>query len=178
MTTRPGNAADFHAVVPMMRQHRLRQVALDPILYAPHSDAERRFHRWIGMVIQDPRAMLLVAEDQGQIVGFLYATIEDELPIYQPEEFALVHEWWVESAFRGRGAGEALIERAAAELAHAGVRQLRVRAAAGDEEARAVLHRCGFRTGACELVKQLDDPRLHNRRRRPAPAAALRAPQR
>src|SRR5688572_6721782 len=155
MTTRPGNAADFHAVVPMMQRHRLRQQALDPVLYAPHPDAESRFRRWIGEVMQDPRASLLVAEDQGQVVGFLYATIEKELPIYQHEEFALVHEGWVEPAVRGLGAGKALLERAAADLARAGVRQLRVRAAAGDEEARAVLQRCGFRTGACELVKEL-----------------------
>jgi L-amino acid N-acyltransferase YncA len=142
----------------MMRQHRLRQHAFDPALYAPHPDAERRFQRWIGTVAEDPRATLLVVEDEAQIVGFLYATIEKELPIYQHEEFALVREWWVEPAFRGRGAGRALIERAAADLALAGVRQLRVRSPAADDEALAVLHRCGFRTGVCELVKELDPP--------------------
>jgi L-amino acid N-acyltransferase YncA len=158
MTTRLGNAADFYAVGPMMRRHRLRQRGFDPALYAPHPDAERRFRRWIGTVIEDPRATLLVAEDEAQVVGFLYATIEKELPIYQHEEFALVHEWWVEPAFRGRGAGKALIQRAAAELALAGLRQLRVRLAAGDEEARTLLHRYGFRMGAFELVKELDPP--------------------
>ena len=156
MTTRSGNAADFHAVEPMMRRHRLRQQGFDPVLYAPHPDAERRFRRWIGTVTEDPRATLLVAEDEGQIVGFLYATIENELPIYQHEEFALAREWWVEPEFRGRGAGKALIEHAAAELALAGVRQLRARSAAGDEEALTVLLRCGFRMGACEMVKELD----------------------
>jgi len=155
MTTRTGHSGDFHVVMPMMRQHRLRQEAFDPVLYAPHPDAEARFRRWIGKVIEDPRATLLVAEDEAQLVGFLYATVEKELPIFRHEEFALVHEWWVEPAFRDRGAGEALIERAAAEFSLAGVRQLRVRSAAGDEEARAVLHRCGFRTAAFELVKEL-----------------------
>ena len=115
--------------MPMMRQHRLRQEAFDPVLYAPHPDAEARFRRWIGKVIEDPRATLLVAEDEAQLVGFLYATVEKELPIFRHEEFALVHEWWVEPAFRDRGAGEALIERAAAEFSLAGVRQLRVRSA-------------------------------------------------
>jgi L-amino acid N-acyltransferase YncA len=155
MTARTGNAADFFAVVSMMQQHRLRQEAFDAALYAPHPDAERRFQRWIGAVTEDPRSTLVVAEDEGRIVGFLYATIEKELPFYEHEEFAVVREWWVEPAFHGRGAGEAMIERAAAEFALAGVRQLRVRSAAGDEEARAVLQRCGFRTGAVELVKEL-----------------------
>jgi ribosomal protein S18 acetylase RimI-like enzyme len=158
MTTRSGNAADFHFLLPMMRQHRLRQQAFDPALYAPHPDAEARFRRWIGTVAQDPRATLLVAEDEAQIVGFLYATIEQELPFYRDEEFALIREWWVEPAFRDRGAGRALIERAAAELARAGVKQLRVRSAAADDEALAVLHRCGFRTAVWELVKERDAP--------------------
>src|SRR5215471_5710471 len=110
MTTRVGNAGDFHAVVPMMRQYRLRQQALDPRLYELHPDAEMLFGRWIGEVTQDPRASLLVAEDAGQIAGFLYATVESEIPIYAHPEYALVREWWVEPAFRGRGAGRALIE--------------------------------------------------------------------
>ena len=156
MTTRVGNAADFQAVLPMMRKYRLRQEGFDPALYALHPDAEKRFRRWIGAVAEDPRATLLVAEEQGRIIGFLYATIEKNPPIYLHEEFALVREWWVEPELRRRGAGKALIDRAADELARAGVRQVRVRSAAGDEEARAVLHRCGFHMGACEMVKELN----------------------
>ena len=155
ISTRVGNAGDFHAVVPMMRRHRLRQQEFDPALYALHPDADRRFRLWIGAVIADPRATLLVAEDAGQIVGFLYATIEKDLPIFLHDEFALVHEWWIEPAFRGRGAGKSLLAHAAAEFARAGVHQLRVRPAAADEEVCAVLHRCGFRPGVVELVKDL-----------------------
>ena len=40
----------------------------------------------------------------------------------------------------------------------AGVRQLRVRLAADDHEALAELQRCGFRTGVCEMVKELGPP--------------------
>jgi L-amino acid N-acyltransferase YncA len=107
-------------------------------------------------VTADPRATLLVAEEGGQVIGFLYATVEHDPPIYVHDEFALVREWWVEPAFRRRGAGKSLLARAGVEFARAGVRQLRVRAAAGDEEFRAVLDRCGFRVGACEMVKELN----------------------
>src|SRR5688500_8652113 len=51
ISTRVGNAGDFHAVVPMMRRHRLRQQEFDPALYALHPDADRRFRLWIGTVI-------------------------------------------------------------------------------------------------------------------------------
>jgi GNAT superfamily N-acetyltransferase len=165
MTTRVGNAGDFQAVVPMMRQHRRRQQRLDPALYELRADAEQRFRRWIGQMADDPRSMLLVAEEAGRIIGFLYSTMEKDVPIYAHDEYALVREWWVEPALLGRGAGQALIEAAAAQLAGAGVRQLRVRTAAGDEDASAVLKRCGFRLGRCEMVMELRAAR----KRRPQP---------
>jgi ribosomal protein S18 acetylase RimI-like enzyme len=158
MITRVANEGDFAAVFPMLRQLRLRQQQFDAALYQLHPDAERRFHRWVGEVGEDPRSTLLVTEEQGQIVGFIYATIEQDLPIYLHDEFAVIREWWVEPVFRGRGAGRALIDLAVKELACVGVCQLRVRTAAGDADARALLERCGFRAGTCEMVKDMQPP--------------------
>jgi GNAT superfamily N-acetyltransferase len=154
-TTRIANAGDFQSVMPMMRQHRLLQQGLDPGLYDLHPDAERRFRQWIGQVARDPRSTLLVAEADGQIVGFLSATIERDPPIYQCEEYAVVREWWVEPASRGRGLGRALVERAAAEFATFGLRQLRVRTPAVEAASRSLLAGCGFRPGTCEMVINL-----------------------
>ena len=155
MITRLANVADHQAVFPMLRQHRLRQQQLDAALYQLHPDAERRFLRWIGEVGEDPRTTLVVAEEQGQVIGFVCAAIERDLPIYLHDEIAVIREWWVEPAFRRRGAGKALIELAMKELAGVGVCQLRVRTAAGDADARALLERCGFRAGTREMVKDL-----------------------
>jgi L-amino acid N-acyltransferase YncA len=158
MITRLANTGDHEAIFPMLRQHRLRHQQLDAALYQLHPDAERRFLRWVGEVGEDPRTTLLVAEEQGKIVGFVYAIIERDLPIYLHEEFAVIREWWVEPAFRRRGAGKALIDLLTTELAGVGVWQLRVRTAAGDADARALLGRCGFRAGTCEMVKDLRLP--------------------
>jgi GNAT superfamily N-acetyltransferase len=156
MTTRVGNAGDFQALAPMMRQYRLRQQQLDPRLYELRPHAEALFRRWIGQMADDPRSMLLVAEEEGRIVGFLYSTMEKDAPIYLHDEYALVREWWVEPASRGRGVGRALIDRAAAELAGFGVRQLRVRAAAADADAAAMLEHCGFHSAVSEMVREVE----------------------
>jgi GNAT superfamily N-acetyltransferase len=155
MITRLANPGDHDAIFPMLRQLRLRQQQLDVALYQLHPHAERRFLRWVGEVGEDPRTTLLVAEEQGQIIGFVYANIERGLPIYLNEEFAVIREWWVEPPFRGRGVGKALINLAVAELGAVGISQLRVRTPAGDADARALLARCGFRAGTCEMVKDL-----------------------
>src|SRR5678815_4597203 len=135
MNTRLANPGDHQALFPTLRQHRLRHQQQDGALYQLHPDAERRFLRWVGEVGEDPRSTLLVAEEQGQIIGFVYAVIERDLPIYLHEEFAVIREWWVEPAFRRRGAGTALINFAIKELAGVGVCQVRVRTAAGDADA-------------------------------------------
>src|SRR4051794_34834601 len=103
MITRVANSADFEAVFPMLRQHRLRQQQLDPDLYQLHPDAERRFLRWAGEVGEAPRSPLAVADEQGRLIGFVYTVVERDLPIYLCEEFAVIREWWVEPAFRRRG---------------------------------------------------------------------------
>ena len=166
MITRLANPGDHEAVFPMLRQLRLQQQQLDAALYQLHPDAEQRFLRWVGEVGEDPRSTLLVAEEQGQIVGFVYAVIERDLPIYLHAEFAVIREWWVEPAFRGRGAGRALIDLAVKELARAGVCQLRVRTAVWDADVRALLRRCGFRAGTCEMVKDLRPPKDKSEKQR------------
>jgi len=155
MITRLANPGDHQAIFPMLRQLRLRREQRDAGLYQLRPDAERRFLRWVGEVGEDPRTTLVVAEEQGQIIGFVYATIEQDLPIYVHDEFAVIREWWVEPAFRERGAGRALIDLAIKELAIVGVCQLRVRTAANDADARSLLDHCGFRAGTCEMVKDL-----------------------
>src|SRR5262249_17993344 len=126
---------------------------------ALHADVDRRFRRWVGHMLEDPRAVFLVAEEQGQIIGFLAASIEKDLPIYLHEEFALVRQWWVEPDFRGRGAGKALIKHAASELAAAGMTHLRVRTdAAMDKTLSAILSHCGLRPCACESLMDFGNP--------------------
>jgi RimJ/RimL family protein N-acetyltransferase len=156
MITRLGNAGDFQAIVPMLRQCRLRNQQLDPGLYELHPDAERRFHHWIGRMAENPRARLVVAEEDDRVIGFLYATIEQDAPIFLHDEFALIREWWVDPAFEQiPAASEAMIVRMTGELASLGVRQIRAHTTAGDEDARQIFRRCGFRAGACEMVREL-----------------------
>src|SRR4029450_13720952 len=107
MNVRMGHAGDFVAVVPMMRKYRSLHEQWDESLYTLRADAEARSLRWIGPAIEDPRWILLVAEVNEKIIGFLTAMVEADLPIYECEEHALIIEFWVEPEFRRHGAGKA-----------------------------------------------------------------------
>jgi ribosomal protein S18 acetylase RimI-like enzyme len=155
MKVRVGNAGDFAAVVPMMRKYRSLHEQWDQSLYALRPDAEARFQRWIGPVIEDPRSILLVAEANGKIIGFLTAIMEADLPIYECEQHAMIMEFWVDPEFRRHGAGKALIDLAAKEYAAMGITQLRVRTAMANDAGREMLEHAGFRAGTIDLLRQL-----------------------
>jgi ribosomal protein S18 acetylase RimI-like enzyme len=162
MNVRIANAGDYVAVMPMMRHYRAMQEELDASLFAlrTDADAEARFRRWIGRTAEDPRAMLLVAEDAGQIVGFLSTMVETDPPIFRCDQYAVVLEFWVDPPHRRKGAGQMLVETAVKELAAMGLRQLRIRTAAGNEPARQMLAACGFRVGTIELVRDVEEEKM------------------
>ena len=170
MTTRLGNSGDFHSVVPIMRQRRHRRGQNDPSIFGLRPDADERFHRWIGKLADDPRSMMVVAEEDGRIVGFLPASVEKAPPIYLHNEFAMVHEWWIDPEFQERGVGKALIDRASIELARHGVCQIRICTPERDGDARESFERLGFRGVVREMVLELPDSRRPKHRHRAHPA--------
>ena len=158
MNVRPGTSADWPVVLPMLREHRALHAQWDEALYALRPDAEERFKRWLGPASEDPRALLMVAEEApgGAIVGFLTALVEKDVPVYVRDEYAVIRDIWVEPRHRRRGAGKLLVEAALRELAEMGLKQVRVRTAAPNETAREMLLACGFRVGTIDLVRELD----------------------
>jgi ribosomal protein S18 acetylase RimI-like enzyme len=157
MNIRMGNAGDLAAIMPMMRKHRALHEQWDAALYALRPDADVRYRRWLGPIVEDPRTFLLVAEEHGQIVGFLTAVVEKDMPIYHCEEYAAINDLWVEPAWRRHGVAIALVEQAAREYTAVGIRQLRIQTAVANTAARAMLERAGFRPGTIDLLRQLPE---------------------
>jgi ribosomal protein S18 acetylase RimI-like enzyme len=141
----------------MLRKHRALHEQWDEKLYALRDDAEERFKRWLGPASEDPRALLMVMEnDDGRVIGFLTALVEKDVPVYVADEYAVIRDIWIEPAQRGRGSGKALVDAALRELAGMGLQQVRIRTAAANEPARKLLAACGFRVGTIDLVRELD----------------------
>jgi GNAT superfamily N-acetyltransferase len=156
---RPGTSGDWAAVLPMLRKHRALHEEWDKALYAlrPDADAEARFKRWLGPAAEDPRALLLVMEnDDHRVIGFMTALVEKDVPIYVADEYAVIRDIWVEPAQRRHGAGKRLVEAAIAELSAMGLKQVRIRTAAANEPVRKMLLTCGFRVGTIDMVRELD----------------------
>ena len=169
VNVRVGNAGDLATVRPMMRKYRSLNERWDPSLYKLHKDAEVRIQRWLGPVIEDPRTLLLVAEEDRKIIGFLSIKVEADMPLFECDEHAMVMEFWVEPEFRRHGAATALLDLAAREYAAMGFRQLRIRTALANEPARKMLEQAGFRLATIDLLRELKPQNSKGRRLRQHP---------
>ena len=128
----------------------------DPDKYGFLDDIVERYRHWLPQRAKDPRSVFLVAETSShEIVGYLIATIEDEIPIYRLKQFGFIHDMWVEPAHRGQGIGRHLVNTAAARFAELGLKQVRLDTARANETARRLFESCGFRVSTMEMLRVL-----------------------
>ncbi len=81
------------------------------VIPAPVSESE--FVRDFRELLRRPRSVALVAEESGELAGFIAANIERNLPDRLPEEHATIGYLWVEERFRRNGIGRDLFESVA-----------------------------------------------------------------
>ena len=74
----------------------------DPAKYGFLEHPEKRYKWWPYQQVDDPHCVFLVAQSD-EIVTFLIATIEQEIPIYRLKEFGFIHDVWVEEEYRHEG---------------------------------------------------------------------------
>jgi ribosomal protein S18 acetylase RimI-like enzyme len=125
-------------------------------------DVVDRYARWLPTRANDPRSVFLVAERSATttdaapaLVGFLIATIEENIPIYRLEEFGFIHDVWVEPSARKSGAATALVTEALRRFRTLSITQVRLETAAINEPARRLFTRCGFRIGTIDMLVEL-----------------------
>ncbi len=97
----------------------------------------------------------LVAEESNQLVAFLIATVEREIPIYTLKNYAFVHDLWVEPEFRHAGIARQIVEAAIAHFTQLGISQIRLDTAIANAAARKLFENCGFRASTIELLIEL-----------------------
>ncbi|MEB3816845.1 MAG: GNAT family N-acetyltransferase [Desulfurococcales archaeon] len=117
---------------------------LDPH-FLPDENILDTVRRYVGESITSDKAVVLVAEDEesGRIVGVLRFEIVDRL-FYKPRIKAVITDIYVHPAYRGKGIGRLLVERAAAEAKKRGAGLLTVIYPEGNLIAESFYNKMGF----------------------------------
>ena len=155
MDIRPATADDVPHVLPMVAAIAALHESWDPAKFGYRPDPQEMYRGWLTTRARDARAVFLVAEREGRVVGFLIGTVEQEIPIYRVKEYGFVHDIWVDERYRHEGVARQLVMLAVERFRQIGVPQVRADTAAMNDAARGLLASCGMRPSTTEMLVEL-----------------------
>lgn len=156
MLIRPATTDDIPAVLPMVAKICALHESWDSAKYGFISHVEQRYEKWFRRLVNSDRTAFLVAADENKLVAFVVATIQEEIPIYRLQEFAIIHDLWVEPEYRQQGIARELVTQTIERFQQIGVKQIRLDTVAPNEASRRLFASCGFRVSIIEMLMELE----------------------
>ncbi|MFN8474181.1 MAG: GNAT family N-acetyltransferase [Anaerolineae bacterium] len=157
-TIRPATAADLPALgrlgALLVRTHH----DFDPQRFiAARPGTEQGYAGFLGTQLDDGDVVVLVAEWNGEVVGYTYAGLEgwDYMSLRGPA--GVLHDIVVDPTQRGRGVGRMLLDATLAALKARGAPRVVLSTAEGNQAAQHLFARAGFRRTMIEMTRELDD---------------------
>ena len=114
--------------------------------------------KFIGNLISDDNVGLFVAETEDQVVGLVYAIIQESppVPIFVPRRYVMVDNLIVKESFRHTGIGRSLMERVHQWAGEKGLDTIELNVWEFNKPAIDFYHRLGYKTISRMMGKQLD----------------------
>lgn len=153
---RPATPADMTAVgrlgALLVRQHH----AFDPQRFIPAGEDVAEGYGWfLGTQLEEPDAVVLVAERTGAVLGYAYAALEPHNWKELRAAAGFVHDVVVDESARRQGVARRLVEAACAWLAEHGAPRVLLWSAARNTAAQVLFERMGFRRTMVEMTREL-----------------------
>ena len=116
---------------------------------------EQGYRSFFGTQLDKPDIVFLVAERDGQVVGYTYAAIEgsDWMALRGPA--GVLHDIAVDPAHRGQGIGQLLLDATLDALEAKGAPRVVLFTAERNESAQRLFARAGFRRTMIEMTREL-----------------------
>jgi ribosomal protein S18 acetylase RimI-like enzyme len=156
-TIRPATPADLPALgrlgALLVRTHHdfdaARFIAATP-------QTEHGYAWFLGTQLEEPSVVILVAERDGEVLGYTYAGVEgnDYMALRGPA--GVLHDIVVDPAHRANGVGRMLLDATMAALTARGAPRCVLSTAERNEAAQRLFARAGFRRTMIEMTRELD----------------------
>jgi ribosomal protein S18 acetylase RimI-like enzyme len=156
-TIRPAAPADL-PVLGRLGAHLVRlHHGFDPQRFiAATPQTEHAYAAFLGTQLREPDVVILVAEREGEVLGYTYAGVEgnDYMALRGPA--GVLYDIVVDPAERGRGIGRMLLDATLAALRARGAPRCLLSTAERNESAQRLFARAGFRRTMIERTRELD----------------------
>jgi ribosomal protein S18 acetylase RimI-like enzyme len=122
----------------------------------PGENASAGYAVFLGNELQDPDAVIFVAEHNAEVVGYIYASLEPQLEWKEARDRgAFIHDLVVDVRSRRCGLATALANATIDWLQQRGVPRATLWTASSNTAAQAVFARTGFRRTMVEMTREL-----------------------
>jgi ribosomal protein S18 acetylase RimI-like enzyme len=158
MTVRPATAADLPAIGRLGALLVETHHAFDPQRFLPATDQTRAAYAgFLGTQLELPNSAVLVADDNGTVVGYAYAAVDgyDYLSLRGPA--GILHDIIVAPEHRGAGIGRLLLDAALDYFRSRGVPRVVLSTAEHNKGAQRLFAAMGFRRTMIEMTRELDE---------------------
>ena len=156
VSIRPAAPADVKAIgrlgALLVRMHH----ELDPDRFiAATPQTEHGYGSFLGTQLDKPSIIVLVAEREGEVVGYTYAGVEgmDYMSLRGPA--GVLYDIVVDPAHRGQGVGRGLLDATLDAFKAKGAPRVVLSTAEGNESAQRLFARAGFRRTMIEMTREL-----------------------
>jgi ribosomal protein S18 acetylase RimI-like enzyme len=156
-TIRPAAPADLPTIgrlgALLVRVHN----DFDPERFiAATPQTEHGYASFLGSQLEEPNVVMLVAERDGEVVGYTYAGMEgrDYMSLRGPA--GMLYDLIVDPAHRGCGVGRVLLDATLAALEARGAPRVVLSTAERNESAQRLFARAGFRRTMVEMTRELE----------------------
>jgi ribosomal protein S18 acetylase RimI-like enzyme len=122
---------------------------------APGDDPENGYAWFLGTQLDESDVVVLVAEERGAVIGYVYAGIEPQSWKELRDEAGVIHDVVVDERWRGMGVATRLIEAAAEWLGSKGMPRVLLWTAEQNRDAQRLFERLGFRRTMVEMTREL-----------------------
>jgi GNAT superfamily N-acetyltransferase len=136
----------------LMRQHH----AADPGRFIRAERPEAAYGRFLVSQLSNPNSLVLVAEDSGTTVGYVFADVESTNWMELRGPCGVVHDVYVDEAARHLGAGRELMRAAIDWVYSKGRSQVVLLTKTRNEHAQHLFAALGFRPTMIEMTLDRD----------------------
>jgi ribosomal protein S18 acetylase RimI-like enzyme len=152
---RPAAPADLEAIgrlgALLVRTHH----ELDPDRFITATpQTEHAYGSFLGTQLDAPNIVILVAERDGEVIGYTYAGVEGTDYMLLRGPAGVLYDIVVDSAHRGLGIGRVLLDATLEALKAKGVPRVVLSTAERNESAQRFFARAGFRRTMIEMTRE------------------------
>ncbi|HEY2367745.1 MAG TPA: GNAT family N-acetyltransferase [Polyangiaceae bacterium] len=117
---------------------------------------EEGYGRWLARETKNERAVVLVAELEGKIVGYAYATLQDRDWMMLLDACGVLQDIWVDEQARRAGVAKMLVLDVCRRFRDLGAPRVVLSTAAKNEGAQKFFEEMGFRRTMIEMTRELE----------------------